>query len=282
VATPTAITLEVSDLEITGTPSAATIIEEISLHVRAGEILGVVGESGSGKTTLGLALLNYCKRGTEISAGSITVSGQTINRLGAREVRRLRGRTVSYIPQSPASALNPALRIGTQLRECLPEGETREAGTRRVCNVMREVALPDDEAFLRRYPHQISGGQQQRIAIAMAFIARPSVIVLDEPTTGLDVTTQTHVLATVRRLCRTYDCAAVYISHDMAVVAELADRVAVMYSGRIVEIGPTGDVLARPRHPYTSRLLLAVPDLEGKRAMVGIPGHAPSPLLRHA
>ncbi|WP_255453287.1 ABC transporter ATP-binding protein [Cryobacterium tagatosivorans] len=133
---------------------------------------------------------------------------------------------------------------------------------------------------LARYPHQLSGGQQQRVAVAMAFTARPALIVMDEPTTGLDVSTQEHVLQTVRAMCRNYDCAAVYISHDMAVVAELADRIAVMYSGRIVEIGSTADVLANPRHPYTGRLLLAVPDLEAKRPMVGIPGHAPSPMAR--
>jgi peptide/nickel transport system ATP-binding protein len=271
-------TLVVDRLRIVGVPSLAAIIEEISLDVRPGEILGVVGESGSGKTTFGLALLNYCKAGTRVDGGTVTVAGQELAGLNWRAVRRLRGRTAAYIPQSPASALNPVLRIGTQLRECL-DGEPT-AVLRRVREVLREVALPDDDAFLRRYPHQLSGGQQQRVAIAMAFAARPSLIVLDEPTTGLDVSTQEHVLRTVRDMCLTYRCAAVYISHDMAVVAELADRIAVMYSGRIVEIGDTADVLTDPRHPYTRRLLLAVPDLDARRPMVGIPGYAPSPLAR--
>lgn len=271
-------TLKVEGLRIIGVPSMAAIVDELSVEVRPGEILGVVGESGSGKTTLGLALLNYCKEGTRVDRGSVIVADKDLSALHWRQVRELRGRTAAYIPQSPASALNPALRIGTQLCECL--AGTRASALDRVREVLREVALPEDEGFLARYPHQLSGGQQQRVAIAMAFMARPALIVMDEPTTGLDVSTQAHVLRTVRKMCQAYDCAAVYISHDMAVVAELADRIAVMYSGRIVEIGSTAEVLANSKHPYTGRLLLAVPDLEAKRPMVGIPGQAPSPLAR--
>ena len=147
----------------------------------------------------------------------------------------------------------------------------------RMREALEEVALPSDDAFLARYPHQLSGGQQQRVAIAMAFACRPDVIVCDEPTTGLDVTTQARVLETVRELCRSHSVAALYVSHDLAVVAELADRVAVMYAGRIVETGTRDELFTTPRHPYTRRLLRAVPDLEGKRAVVGIPGHAPLP-----
>ncbi|MCQ9165864.1 MULTISPECIES: ABC transporter ATP-binding protein [unclassified Arthrobacter] len=271
-------TLVVDDLRIVGVPSMASIIDELTLEVNPGEILGVVGESGSGKTTLGLSLLNYCKEGTKVEGGTVSIRDNNLAALNWRQVRSLRGRTVAYIPQSPASALNPALRISTQLRECI-SGDSSTVLSR-VREVLREVALPDDDDFLARYPHQLSGGQQQRVAIAMAFMARPALIVMDEPTTGLDVSTQEHVLLTVREMCKTYDCAAVYISHDMAVVAELADRIAVMYSGRIVEIGRTADVLDHPAHPYTSRLLLAVPDLEAIRPMVGIPGNAPSPMGR--
>jgi peptide/nickel transport system ATP-binding protein len=270
--------LAVDGLRIVGVPSMASIVDELVLELRPGEILGVVGESGSGKTTLGLALLNYCKPATRVDGGAVFVGGHELAGLSWREVRHLRGRTVSYIPQSPASALNPALRIRTQLKECL--SGTPESVITRVREVLREVALPDDDEFLARYPHQLSGGQQQRVAIAMAFAARPALIVLDEPTTGLDVSTQDHVLHTIRDMCRTYSSAAVYISHDMAVVTELADRIAVMYSGRIVEMGDTPEVLADPQHPYTARLLLAVPDLDARRPMVGIPGHAPSPLAR--
>ena len=272
--------LIVDDLKIIGVPSRAPIVDALMLEVRPGEILGVVGESGCGKTTLGLALLNYCKQATQVDGGRVIVGDRDLAGLSWREVRRLRGLAVSYIPQSPASAINPALRIRTQLKECLSGSD--ETVMERVREVLREVALPDDDVFLARYPHQLSGGQQQRVAIAMAFAARPALIVLDEPTTGLDVSTQDHVLQTIREMCTTYSCAAVYISHDMAVVAELADRIAVMYSGRIVEMGDTAEVLAGSLHPYTARLLLAVPDLEARRPMVGIPGNAPSPMARPA
>ena len=142
---------------------------------------------------------------------------------------------------------------------------------------MTEVLLPSTPEFLRRYPHQLSGGQQQRVGLAMAFACRPSVIVLDEPTTGLDVSTQAHVLATVRDLCRTHGVAALYVTHDLAVVANLADRVAVMYAGRVVEQGPTDELFARAAHPYTRHLIAAVPDITGDREVVGLPGRAPSP-----
>ncbi|GAA1089930.1 ABC transporter ATP-binding protein [Nocardiopsis metallicus] len=255
--------LVVDGLTVIGRPSDVEIISGVSITVRRGEILGLVGESGSGKTTLGLSLLAHCKRGTEIVGGHLVVGGQDLAGLTERGVRELRGRAVAYIPQSPASALNPALRLGVQLSEALHDASL--SGTEvmeRVREVLREVALPDDDAFLRRYPHQLSGGQQQRVAIAMAFVGRPDVIVLDEPTTGLDVTTQAHVLETIRSMTRDYGTAGVYISHDMAVVADLADDIAVMYRGEVVERGRAADVLSDPQHSYTRQLLMAVPLLK--------------------
>lgn len=278
----TELALAIDDLFITGRPSGADIVRQVSLTLKPGEVLGIVGESGSGKTTLGLALLNYCKSGTYISGGQVRVDGNDITATEGADLQELRGNAVAYVPQSPAAALNPALRLATQLRECLPEGMPAEQKQTRMREVMRDVALPDDDEFLRRYPHQLSGGQQQRIALAMAFVARPRVIVLDEPTTGLDVTTQATVLETVRDLCHSYNCAAVYISHDMAVVADLVDYLGVMYSGQLVEFGDAQQIIADPQHPYTSRLLLAVPDLHGVRPMVGISGYAPSPMTRPA
>jgi oligopeptide/dipeptide ABC transporter ATP-binding protein len=272
--------VEVSDLRIELVGLGVDVVDEIELRIHAGEVLGLVGESGSGKTTVGMALLGHVRGGGRRSGGTVAIDGRSLDGLGEGELRKLRGGTVAYIPQDPGTALNPALRIGTQLREMLDahaSGWSDEERTERLRGALEEVALPSDDAFLRRYPHQLSGGQQQRVAIAMAFANRPQVIVCDEPTTGLDVTTQARVLETVRDLCRSHRVAALYVTHDLAVVAELADRVAVMYAGRIVESGPRERIFSGARHPYTRRLLRAVPDIAGKRTVVGIPGRAALP-----
>jgi peptide/nickel transport system ATP-binding protein len=272
--------VDVTDLRIALTGSGVDVVDEISVEVRPGEVLGLVGESGSGKTTVGMALLGHVRRGGEVAGGVIHIDGRDLSSLGERELRRLRGGVVSYIPQDPGTSLNPALRISTQLEEILEahaSGSRAEQVQARVREALEEVALPSDDEFLKKYPHQLSGGQQQRVAIAMAFANRPHVIVCDEPTTGLDVTTQARVLETVRDLCQSHRVAALYVSHDLAVVAELADRVAVMYGGRIVESGTRDQLFSDPRHPYTRRLLRAVPDIAGKRTVVGIPGHAALP-----
>jgi peptide/nickel transport system ATP-binding protein len=272
--------VDVIDLRIALTHSGVDVVDEIGVQIRPGEVLGLVGESGSGKTTVGMALLGHVRRGGEVAGGVIRIDGRDLSTFGERELRRLRGGVVSYIPQDPGTSLNPALRISTQLEEILEAHATDGGAEQRVARVreaLGEVALPSDDDFLKLYPHQLSGGQQQRVAIAMAFANRPHVIVCDEPTTGLDVTTQARVLETVRDLCRSHQVAALYVSHDLAVVAELADRVAVMYAGRIVESGTRDQLFTDPRHPYTRRLMRAVPDIAGKRTVVGIPGHAALP-----
>jgi peptide/nickel transport system ATP-binding protein len=272
--------LEVENLRVEVTDDGSDIVDEVSFTVRAGEVLGLVGESGSGKTTVGLAILGHARRGARIVRGRIHIDGRDILALPELDRQRLRGTLVSYVPQDPASALNPALRIHRQLHETLAEhgfGSSEDERRARIVEVLDEVLLPSDDSFLRRYPHQLSGGQQQRVALAMAFANRPRVIVLDEPTTGLDVTTQAHVLETVRHLCHAHGVAAVYVSHDLAVVATLASRVAVMYSGRLVEVGPKLDLFLGAAHPYTRRLVEAIPELSGKHALVGIPGSAPRP-----
>jgi peptide/nickel transport system ATP-binding protein len=282
-----AAALRVKGLTVAVRSTGIAIVEQLDLEVAEGEILGLAGESGSGKTTAGLAMLGHCKRGTRITAGSVTVAGANLLAYAPAELRRQRGRLISYVPQDPASALNPNLRVGVQLREVLDThhfGASDAERDARLAEMLDEVGLGTEpgSGLLGRYPHQLSGGQQQRVAIAMAFACRPRVIVLDEPTTGLDVTTQTHVLATIRRLCAEHGVAAVYITHDLAVVADIAQRVAILYAGDLLEIGPTARVLSAPAHPYTEGLIEAAPDLEGRRQLAGMPGQAPDPAQRPA
>ena len=277
------VRLRVTGLEIRLAPSGPDVVRDVSFDVQAGEVLGLVGESGSGKTTVALALLGHARRGLRITAGQVLLDGRDLLALSPRELRATRGARVSYVPQDPSSALNPALRVGTQVREVLRvhAGTVADDGDR-VAEVMREAYLDSTPEMLRRYPHQLSGGQQQRIALAMAFACRPSLIVLDEPTTGLDVSTQRHVLETVRSLCRSYGVAAVYVSHDLAVVSGLVSEVAVMYAGRIVESGSTDLLFGEPVHPYTRGLIGAVPSVERAEMLTGIDGQQPRPGRRGA
>jgi peptide/nickel transport system ATP-binding protein len=268
--------LEVEGLRVEVERTGVDIVDDVSFTIDAGEVLGLVGESGSGKSTVGVALLGHTRRGARIAGGQVRVEGRDILTLSEAQLRALRGGTVSYVPQDPASALNPALRIRTQLEETL-EAHGYAHRDERMREMLAEVLLPHDDAFLRRYPHQLSGGQQQRIGLAMAFACRPRVIVLDEPTTGLDVTTQAHVLSTVRELCSAHGVAALYVSHDLAVVAALANRVAVMYAGRVVEVGPERVLFHAAAHPYTRRLIEAIPEISGRHALEGIAGAAPRP-----
>jgi len=268
----------VDNLRILMTPRRgrpdADVIDEISFTVQPGHVLGLVGESGSGKTTVALALLGYFKRGLRLGGGKVLVDGQDVLALPEHELAKLRGRTIAYVPQDPASALNPVLKVGTQLREVFT---VHGGDPGRLDEVLAEAGLEDPAPILAAYPHQLSGGQQQRVALAMAFACRPRLIVLDEPTTGLDVTTQRRVLDTVRGLCRTYQVAAVYISHDLAVVAEIADEVAVLYAGRLIEVGRAREVFASPAHPYTRGLMRAVPVLESTYELHGMAGSPPRP-----
>jgi peptide/nickel transport system ATP-binding protein len=273
----------VSDLEIRLGASGADVVREVSFAVPAGQVLGLVGESGSGKTTVALALLGHARRGLRITSGQVLLDGVDLLRLSPGDLRAARGAKVSYVPQDPSAALNPTLKVGTQLREALRvHAGAVDDPAARVAEVMQEARLDATPEMLNRYPHQLSGGQQQRITLAMAFACRPSLIVLDEPTTGLDVSTQRHVLDTVRSLCRSYGVAAVYVSHDLAVVGGLVSEVAVMYAGRIVEIGPTAPLFREPVHPYTRGLLGAVPSPERSEVLTGIDGHQPRPGRRGA
>jgi len=270
--------LDVAGLEVRVGADGPDVVSDISFRVAAGEILGLVGESGSGKTTVALALLGHARRGLRITAGTVRLDGTDLLRMSPGELRAARGARVAYVPQDPAAALNPALRIGAQLAEALAvhPGAVPDPAARAL-EVLGEVRLDAAPELMRRYPHQLSGGQQQRVALAMAFCCRPALIVLDEPTTGLDVSTQRHVLETVRGLCRSYGVAAVYVSHDLAVVGGLVTEVAVLYAGRIVELGPAAPVFADPAHPYTRGLLAAVPSPDRAQELAGIEGQPPRP-----
>ena len=241
-------------------------------------MLGLVGESGSGKTTVALALLGYTRRGLRLAGGSVLVDGVEMCGRSDRTLRATRGRQVAYVPQDPSSALEPR----DEGRRAAPGG-ARSATTSRIptpptaCGeLIEEVGLPSAQ-LLDAYPHQLSGGQQQRVVLAMGFALRPAVIVLDEPTTGLDVTTQRRVLDTIRELCVAHGAAGIFVSHDLAVIGELVDQVAVMYAGRIVELGAKPDVFATPTHPYTRGLLRAVPSPSRSTRLEGLEGHPPRP-----
>jgi peptide/nickel transport system ATP-binding protein len=272
------VRLDVRGLEVRLGRAGPDVVSDVSFTVRAGQVLGLVGESGSGKTTVVLALLGHARRGLRISAGEIRVDGVDLLRLPASQLRAVRGARVAYVPQDPSAALNPALRVGAQLKEAIRvhPGAVEDPGGR-IREVLQEAHLDASPELLRRYPHQLSGGQQQRVGLAMAFACRPSLIVLDEPTTGLDVSTQRHVLETIRSLCAAYGVAAVYVSHDLAVVGGLVSDVAVMYSGRIIEIGPTARVFGEPLHPYSRGLLSAVPSPAQATRLTGIDGQPPRP-----
>ncbi len=261
-------------------------VADVSLRLGAGETLGLVGESGCGKTMLGLALVGLVPPGTRTRgeawlatrADGLVPNGRwNLVAMRPNELRAVRGREIGVIFQEPMTALNPVLRIGEQIEEAIRAHDsnlrTDEVG-RRVREALERAAVPEPELRARQYPHQLSGGLRQRAMIAMALAAGPRALIADEPTTALDVTVQKQILELLARLRRELDLALLFITHDLGVVAQIADRVAVMYAGRIVEEGPVAELLRRPRHPYTEGLLRAAPQLR-RTKLEPIPGAVP-------
>jgi peptide/nickel transport system ATP-binding protein len=255
--------LEVKNLRVEFPTRRATLLalDDISFSIAPGEILGVVGESGAGKSLTGAAIIGLLEPPGRIAGGEIRLSGQRIDNLPYEAMRKIRGRQIGAIFQDPLTSLNPLYTIGRQLIETirthLPVSEDQARG--RAIKLLQETGIQGAEHRIDQYPHQFSGGMRQRVVIALALAAEPKLIVADEPTTALDVSIQAQIIALLKRLCNDHGAAVMLVTHDMGVIAETCDRVAVMYAGRIVEIGPVADVINRPTHPYTIGLMGSIP-----------------------
>jgi peptide/nickel transport system ATP-binding protein len=274
-------TLEVDDLKTHFFTRAGVVraVDGVSFEVRPGEVLGLVGESGCGKTVTGFSILGLVDAPGRIVGGRILFEGTDLLQLGEHELRRIRGARIAMVFQDPMMTLNPVLRIDTQMVEAVRAHQDVDAGT--ALNIAREalgrVGIPSPESRLRSYPHQFSGGMRQRVAIAIALLNRPKLIIADEPTTALDVTIQAQILYEAQKLCRESGTALIWITHDLSVVAGLADRICVMYAGRIVEQGTVDEVLDAPLHPYTHGLIGSVPSRNRRGApLAQIPGMTPA------
>lgn len=241
-------------------------VEGVSFYLDRGELLGLVGESGCGKSITALSIMRLVAPPGKIVAGEILFEGRDLLKLSNAEMRSMRGNDVAMIFQDPMTSLNPVFTVGEQIAEALRLHRklSRKEARAAAADAMREVAIPDPELRVNDYPHQLSGGMRQRVMIAMALACDPKVLIADEPTTALDVTIQAQILELLDNLRRTRDLAVLLITHDLGVVAEVADRVAVMYTGKIVEESPVNELFARPKHPYTEGLLRSVPKLTAK------------------
>jgi peptide/nickel transport system ATP-binding protein/oligopeptide transport system ATP-binding protein len=273
--------LHVTDLrvEIASRRGVVRAVDGVSLEVPAGQAVGVVGESGSGKSMTLRAILGVLPPEAKITAGRVLLDDDDLTRLSNTQLNRIRGPKIAMIFQEPMSALNPVMRVGAQIAEGpqIHLGMNRAEAGERALELMRRVGIPDPERRYRAYPHEFSGGMRQRVMIAIALSCEPSVILCDEPTTALDVTIQDQILRLLHRLCQESGTSLVFVTHDLPVVAQVCDQVAVMYAGQIVERGPVQEVLTRPCHPYTLGLVRSAPDVDHVRSsLLAIPGSPPS------
>ncbi len=272
--------LEVKNLKIEFPTRRGTLVavDDISLHIDAGEVLGVVGESGAGKSLTGMSIIGLLEPPGRIAAGQIFLEGRRIDNLSYEMMRKIRGKDIGAIFQDPLTSLNPLFQVGDQLVETIRThlDLTEAQARKRAIDLFKEVGIPSAEERIDHYPHQFSGGMRQRVVIALALCAEPRLIIADEPTTALDVSIQAQIIELLKRLCREHNNAVMLITHDMGVIAETADRVAVMYAGRIAEIGSAENVILRASHPYTHGLMNSIPAIgHDVEALVQIDGAMP-------
>ena len=275
------VALKGLQIELAKPDGAVPLVQDVSLRIEPGRVLGLVGESGAGKSLTAAALIGLVAPPVRITAGRLGMDGREVNLDDAEAVRPLRGKEVGFVPQDPFTSLDPLFRVGDQLVETLRAHLPldRAAARERAIQLLVDVGLPSPAERFEHYPHQLSGGMRQRVAIALALCAEPPLVVADECTTALDVSTQAQIVALLARLVEEHGTSVLLITHDLGVVAELATEVAIMYAGRIVERAPVARLLRAPRHPYTRALLDAVPRIraEGGGALPAIPGNMPRP-----
>jgi peptide/nickel transport system ATP-binding protein len=257
--------LEVKNLvvEFPGRRGTLRALDDISFSIAPGEILGVVGESGAGKSLTGAAIIGLLEPPGRIAGGQIMLEGERIDNLGYEQMRRIRGRRIGAIFQDPLTSLNPLYTVGRQLMETIQTHlpVTAAEARKRAISLLEDTGIPAAAERIEHYPHQFSGGMRQRVVIALALAAEPKLIVADEPTTALDVSIQAQIIQLLKRVCKERGAAVMLITHDMGVIAETCDRVAVLYAGRVAEIGPVHNVINQPAHPYTAGLMAAIPDI---------------------
>ncbi|RLE56340.1 MAG: ABC transporter ATP-binding protein [Thermoprotei archaeon] len=273
------VLLKVTDLRLyyRTTRGIVRAVDGVSFDVREGEALALVGESGCGKTSIGISIMRLLPRNVHTYDGSIVFEGIELMKLSDEELnRKIRWRKISMVFQGAMNALNPVLQVGYQVAEPLivHEGMNKKEALKKAMDTLERVGLPREVAF--RYPHELSGGMKQRVVIAMALIMNPKLVILDEPTSALDVVTQANIMNLLKRLKRQHNLSYIFITHDLALASELADRIAVMYAGKLVEIGTAEQIYLSPKHPYTQKLIGAVPTLRETKKLEFIPGEVPS------
>ncbi len=272
--------LQVDDLKTYFFTEAGVVraVDGVSFSLAKGKPLGLVGESGSGKTVTALSVLGVVPRPGRIVSGRILFEGENLLEKTEDEMRGFRGKRIGYVSQDPNSSLDPLFTVGNQLSEVVTTHEkmSKEAAREKVVDLLRLVRIPEPETRMKAYPHELSGGMRQRIAIARALASEPDLLIADEPTTNLDVTIQAQVLELLRALERELDMSLILVTHDMGIIAEMAEEVVVLYAGRVAEVARTAELFSDPKHPYTAALLQAVPRVDRKRSLVPIGGNIPN------